>query len=445
MPEITPQQIRNFRLHSHQLDGGAAVLAAPSASSAAVSPSATASPSTAASLSHRILSAAGICGLQNSPPGAWETSLFSRVPDCTRKDLQRLLTEEKTLLQAWSFRGAPVIFPTEDAPLFLQALAAREGEEWLYTHGIALALDFLELSFDQLLDALIQVIPRLDTQTIVSKSALDQTLAEWMLPLLPPSRHARWNSPSMYGDPERQTVGGAVVSFLLRPCSLLGLVVFGKRQETLPTFTSFKRWTGHPFQPMDPDTAVRLLVKKYLHAYGPSSPEHFALWLGCTKQQARRMWNTLSHELTPVSVLGKKAFLLSEDLEALLNPAPISQPLRLLGPHDPYLDSRDRLILQPDAALHRQIWKTVSNPGAILMEGQVIGIWNCRKKPKGLEIQMKLFDPEFFSPDTETPVSVNQDIPPHALQSALSLQAEQYAAFRSERLLKLDFQSLGCI
>lgn len=50
MPEITPRQIRNFRLRSHQLDGGAAALAAPSASSAAASPSATASSSTAASL-----------------------------------------------------------------------------------------------------------------------------------------------------------------------------------------------------------------------------------------------------------------------------------------------------------------------------------------------------------------------------------------------------------
>ena len=71
MLEITPWQIRNFRLRTHQLDS---------------------SPSS--SLTSRIIRAAGICGIQNSPPGAWEISLFSRVPDCTQKDLDHLLTEE---------------------------------------------------------------------------------------------------------------------------------------------------------------------------------------------------------------------------------------------------------------------------------------------------------------------------------------------------------------
>lgn len=196
MLEITPWQIRNFRLRTHQLDS---------------------SPSS--SLTSRIIRAAGICGIQNSPPGAWEISLFSRVPDCTQKDLDHLLTEEKSLLQAWSFRGAPVVFPASESASFLQALTARDGEEWIYTHGITLALDFLSLPFPELLEMLIQVLPGLDQVTIAGKSSLDQTLAQWMLPLLPASRRDLWNRPSMYGDPQRQTVGGAVVSFLLRPCS----------------------------------------------------------------------------------------------------------------------------------------------------------------------------------------------------------------------------------
>ena len=54
-------------------------------------------------------------------------------------------------------------------------------------------------------------------------------LAERVADLLPPERRARWNYPSMYGSPDKQTVGGAAVSFLLRPCAFGGQVVFGQR------------------------------------------------------------------------------------------------------------------------------------------------------------------------------------------------------------------------
>ena len=40
--------------------------------------------------------------------------------------------------------------------------------------------------------------------------------------------------------------------------------------------------------------------------------------------------------------------------------------LLLLGGHDPYLDQRDRAILQPDKTLQKQIWKLVTNPGAVV-------------------------------------------------------------------------------
>ena len=58
---------------------------------------------------------AGACGMQNTPPGAWETALFNRAPACRREDAERLLYGEKTLVQAWSLRGAPYVFPTAEA------------------------------------------------------------------------------------------------------------------------------------------------------------------------------------------------------------------------------------------------------------------------------------------------------------------------------------------
>ena len=399
MTEPSIEQIRIFRLRSHHLD--------------AVYPK---------SEADRL---AGACGMQNTPPGAWETALFNRVPDCTLSDMEHLLYEQKTLLQAWSYRGTPVVFPVSESSAFLSALIPDEPEPWIYTQGITLALDYLQMDSDSLLEMLKQVIPQLDDHVIVSKSALDQTLAGWMTPLIPVQKRELWNQPSMYGSPDIQTVGGAVVSFLLRPCAFHGLVVFGKRDGISPTFTSFKNWTGSPLPP-DRD-AKKKLVRKYLHCYGPATADMFASWLGCSGKQARRMWNTISEEMEPVTVFEKKAFILSADRERLFAPASftgnhsgdLQRDLLLLGGHDPYLDQRDRAVLQPDKTLQRQIWKLVTNPGAVVYRGEVIGIWTTKKKAKRMDIKMTLW--------TDA-----------AGKTPLQNLAEEYAAFRQQALMNLE-------
>lgn len=391
MTELSIEQIRAFRLHSHHLDR--------------------------VYEKSDLTELAGACGMQNTPPGAWETAVYNRVPDCSLTELEHLLYKEKSLVQAWSLRGAPVIFPISKSDVFLSALRPEADEPWIYTAGIRLALDFLQMSFEELLQLLTQVIPKLDDTLIVSKTVLDQTLADWMAPLLPAGKLALWNHPSMYGSPDKQTVGGAVVSFLLRPCAFCGLVVFGERDGVSPTFTSYKNWTGHALE--GSEDAGRQLVRSYLHCYGPATTDHFASWLGCSGRQARRLWNSVSEEIEPVLVFGKKAWILSSDKEALLSPAPIQRDFLFLGGHDPFLDQRDRMILQPDKSLHRKIWTFVTNPGVVLYRGEIIGIWTGKKKSAGMEIKMDLWSERCG-------------------KEKLQALAERYAGFRRQKLLSLE-------
>ena len=374
MNSPTEDQIRSFRLRSHHLDRiyGRETL----------------------------LEAAGACGLQNSPPGAWEAAIHNRIPELGGKELRDVLEENKILLQAWSFRGVPVVFPAEERRTFLSALIPAEGEPWIYTRGIGLALDALGLDFDYLLRLLLQVIPGLDHRSISGKNELDQMLAAWMEPFLPEEKRQIWNQPSMYGSPDRQTVGGAAVSFLLRPCSFMGQVVFGKRRGGSPEFTSVGRWLneadrepGQTDLPGPDGEASRCLVRKFLHCYGPSSPDLFGEWLGCSGKQARRMWNLAAEEMEPVSVMGKKKFFLREDRQILFESPDFSRGPLLLSGYDPYLDQRDRQILQPDSRLRRKIWRTVANPGAVVTEGRVTGIWTARKKKDRLEVDISLWEP----------------------------------------------------
>ena len=156
-----------------------------------------------------LLAAAGACGVQNSPPGVWETALFNRLEDCCLRDLRWALEEEKTLLQAWSYRGVPVVFPTAESGVFLTPLVARPGEEpWIYTRGITLALDFLGMTFEELLPLVEEAVRTcLADQSIRSKEALDQALADAVCPGLPPEKQALWDAPSMYGRPSASPVG----------------------------------------------------------------------------------------------------------------------------------------------------------------------------------------------------------------------------------------------
>ena len=405
MNSPTEDQIRSFRLRSHHLDRiyGRETL----------------------------LEAAGACGLQNSPPGAWEAAIHNRIPELGGKELRVVLEENKILLQAWSFRGVPVVFPAEERRTFLSALIPAEGEPWIYTRGIGLALDALGLDFDYLLRLLLQVIPGLDHRSISGKNELDQMLAAWMEPFLPEEKRQIWNQPSMYGSPDRQTVGGAAVSFLLRPCSFMGQVVFGKRRGGSPEFTSAGRWLneadrepGQTDLPGPDGEASRCLVRKFLHCYGPSSPDLFGEWLGCSGKQARRMWNLAAEEMEPVSVMGKKKFFLREDRQILFESPDFSRGPLLLSGYDPYLDQRDRQILQPDSRLRGKIWRTVANPGAVVTEGRVTGIWTARKKKDGLEVDISLWEPG----DS---------------RRRLTELAEDYAAFRGLALSELTWTEGG--
>jgi len=258
--------------------------------------------------------------------------------------------------------------------------------------------------------------------TIKSKESLDQTLAGIIHDDLAKDKQVLWCAPSIYGNPDKQTVGGAAVSFLLRPCSFLSLVVFGERQGVSPTFTSFKNWTGHT--PVSIPDADKELMRKFLHCYGPATVDYFMNWLGCSVQQAHRLWNTISDEVVPVQVEGKICYMLSADMDSLLSADSDEEKLILLGAHDPYLDMKDRTIILENKSFHKTVWRFVANPGAVLKGGRIIGTWKTKTLKDKLEISMTLWEPTQPSE-----------------QQLLKSLAEEYEAFRLRNLKKCTIEA----
>lgn len=346
--------------------------------------------------------AAGACGVQNSPPGAWVTALAARVAGCTRTQLERALYEEKTLLQAWSIRGVPLVFPAGQAGVFLAPLAAQPGEEpWIYTRGAAEVLARTGLSFGEALDLVRQACGALESQTVTGKDALDAFLAGRIAPALPAAARAVWESPSPFGAPGRQTgqsVGGAIVSFLLRPCAFEGRVVFGRRAGQSPVFTAPGPWLGRPLAlSSGEEDGGAALARRFVHCQGPATPADFAAWLGASPRQAKRLWGRIAGELVPVTAAGRACWALAADVPALAalerDGGGAPGALALVGPRDPYLDVRGaaRAAIEPDPARQKLLWPTVAGPGAVLWDGLAVGQWQAKTAAAGMDVTVRLW------------------------------------------------------
>ena len=135
-------------------------------------------------------------------------------------------------------------------------------------------------------------------------------------------------------------------------------------------------WTV-PRPDISPADARAELARRYLHVYGPTTPASFVTWAGISAGQARAAWSTLDTELLRVQTPIGEGWLLAED-EAALRATPIPPaPARLLPSGDAFylLQGRDRELLVPDQARRGELWTSRVWPGALLVEGEVAGVW----------------------------------------------------------------------
>jgi len=113
------------------------------------------------------------------------------------------------------------------------------------------------------------------------------------------------------------------------------------------------------------------LISTYLRLLGPATPIEVAKYFGSTSAEMRKVW---PDDLAEVTVQGRKAWLPSGSVPALKNAKPVPG-VRLLPPMDALLQARDRDVLVPDKALQKEVWRTLGNPGVLLVDGEIAGVW----------------------------------------------------------------------
>ncbi|MFN2555920.1 MAG: DNA glycosylase AlkZ-like family protein, partial [Nitriliruptorales bacterium] len=136
------------------------------------------------------------------------------------------------------------------------------------------------------------------------------------------------------------------------------------------------------------------VIRNYLRFYGPARMRDAAEFLDAPAKTIQEHW---PHDVAvvrladePSSPRSEPRFVLAEDLAQLTATSGGPDPqLRLLGPYDPCLQLRDRDVLVPDATQRKALWPVLGRPGAIVADGEVIGLWRPRASGSRLRVAIE--------------------------------------------------------
>jgi hypothetical protein len=311
---------------------------------------------------------ATMCGAHAQVMSAAEVSIGIRVAGATRVDVRRALWEERSLVKTIGPRGTVHLLPAFDLPMWNAALDAA-----LEAPGFA---PEVRLDAEQT-DAIVAAIDEALTES-------DLTLEE--LDLEVPKRAGPWAGERVM--PAFQDLWPRWRQ-AIRPAAGRGVLCFGPNRGRAPTYSSPRRWVAG-YRPADPDAATRFVVHRYLHAYGPASPELFARWLGSSARWANDAFALAGDEIARVDVEGDELWQLAGEEAPRSEAAGV---VRLLPYFDAYgvgCHPRHRLFVgrAGERALARG---QAGNYPLLLIDGLVAGVWQQRRTGSRLAVSVEPF------------------------------------------------------
>jgi hypothetical protein len=306
-----------------------------------------------------------MCGAHAQVLRAAELSIGRRIAGATRADVKRALWEDRTLVKSFGPRGTVHLLPTADLPMWTGALSAlpssvpkhpepvrftpEQAEE--VTEAIGDALAETELTVEELTVAIVE-----RTGPWAGERTMEAFQGKW----------PRWRQ-------------------LTSTAAHRGMLCFGPNRGRNVTYTHPNRWLPG-FRPQDGDAALRTLVTRYLYAYGPATPQHFAKWLSVPPRRAVELFRELAGELEHVELDGEPSWVIAGDTGTPQQP---HKGIRLL----PYFDAfvvvgQPRERLYPGAAAARGLTPAgqAGNYPVVLVDGVVGGVWHQRRSGSKLSI-----------------------------------------------------------
>jgi hypothetical protein len=309
-----------------------------------------------------------LCGAHAQVLSAAELSIGRRIAGATRADVQRALWEERTLVKTFGPRGTIHLLPTADLPMWTGALSALPSSVPAHPEGVR----FTPEQADEVIAAIGDVLADAELTVDELTEAIADRAGPWAVERTMDAFQDKWPR-------WRQLTSTAAHR---------GMLCFGPGRGRTVTYTSPRRWRPG-FRPADGDAALRTLLTRYLHAYGPATPQHFAKWLSIPPQHAAGLFGRLGGELEAVELDSEPGWTAAGDTGTPPRP---HRGIRLLPYFDAYVvagQPRDRLY--PGAAATRALTPAgqAGNYPVLLVDGVVSGVWHQRRSGRKLAITVE--------------------------------------------------------
>jgi hypothetical protein len=240
-----------------------------------------------------------LLAIQAQDPRGARLAIRARSTGLSAADVDRALTEDRTLLVTWLNRGTLHLVRAEDYAWLLAVTAPTQRA----TNAYRLAQEG---------------VPPDDAERGVA--VIERALAQDG-PLTRPELRDRIAAAGV------RTEGQAMVHILLL-ASLRGLIVRGPMAGREQAYVLVRDWLGEP-APVDRDAALAELARRYLAGHGPASDRDLARWAGIALGDARAGLTAIAGEL--MQLAGGLV-----DIATRPPPADLPPP-RLLGSFEPLL------------------------------------------------------------------------------------------------------------
>jgi hypothetical protein len=289
-----------------------------------------------------------LLAVQGQDPRGFRLAVRARTRRLTAADVDKELSEERSLVVGWLNRGT---------------LHLVRGEDYLWLHALTTP-------------PLITANARRLREEGVSPAAAERGVAAIERALAEEGPLTRLQLRDKIDAAGVRTAGQASLHLLMLAC-LRGIAVRGPMAGKEHAYALVRDWLGRP-KPVDRDLALAELARRYLAGHGPANDRDLAKWAGLPLRDARAGFSAIGSELEERSD-GLLA-LAKRPLAQAKSPTAKAQrpPPRLLGAFDPVLlgwTSREA-ILEPHAS--KVVSGGIFRPFAIA-GGRAVGIWKLVK------------------------------------------------------------------
>lgn len=323
-------------------------------------------------VAHDQLSAvAGLVGgIHAQVMSAAELSLALRVRDATVADVRAAIVDEHSVIKTFGVRGTVHLLPAAELGCWMAALRALHGERRPFAEGIAVTAE----QRDEIVAAVGDALEREDLRLEELDAAVVDRVGAWAGDPVMPAFQTMWPR-------WRQVISDAAFA---------GVLCYGPPAGRAQTYASPAR-LGADLSPPRGD-ATSWLLRRFLHADGPATPEQFARWLAMPAGWAATVFDERAGELAEVEVGGRTSWVAAGDDEF---PVARRRGIRLLPYFDAYsVGSHPRDVVFPGKASERALaGGQAGNYPVLLVDGRAAGVWHLRNAGRRAHVTVEPVEP----------------------------------------------------